>query len=264
MNRAPLSTLVWMGLLLICAIGLTIAGFFAFIVPEDRGLTFHSVLVSSCVAELILASYLAYFLIVPHTVKRPSPAVRMRVLQLLVIWFLVILVSGAFAAAPANADTFFSDKIILFQAIVTFFLLLGVYFLDRQDVMLQLQEEAPQQERVRLQSYSGGVDALFDSLHWLAERRPQNALEIDRLVKRLDTLKSQLLSVSPAAQREPGRMVQPVSVEGIEEPLRQLQEGVAQLSAAADDQFESRLMRVRQNIDALTALLRRREDVMTF
>ncbi len=264
MHRIPLATLLWVGLLMVCALGLTIATYFSLVLPEQRGLTFYSALVSSCAAEFILFCYLAYFLTVPHTVKRPSPAVRMRVLVLLVIWCVVVMASSGFAASPANADTFFSDKIVLFQGILTFFLLVGVYFFHRQDVVLQLREEAPQRERVRLQSYAGGVDALLDRLRWVAERRPQSAVELDRLAKRLDTLKTQLLTVSPAAQREPGRLVQPVSTEGIEEQLRALQEAVSQLDAASDDRFDAQLVNVRQSIEALSALLRRREDVMTF
>ena len=59
-------------------------------------------------------------------------------------------------------------------------------------------------------------------------------------------------------------MVQPVSTEGIEEQLRALQEAVSQLDAASDDRFDAQLVNVRQSIEALSALLRRREDVMTF
>ena len=113
MPRSPLTTVLCLSLLLLCGMGLTIVSFFALIVPEDRGPTFYVVLASLCAAEAVLFGYLAYFATVPHSVKRPSPAVRMRILVLVIIWFLIVLCTGIFAVHPGQADTFFSDKIII-------------------------------------------------------------------------------------------------------------------------------------------------------
>jgi len=264
MNRAPAVTVAWLGLLLLAAIGLTIGTFYAFLLPEHRGLTFYSVVVSTCLAEVVLFGYMAYFLVVPHTVKRPSPAVRMRILVVVVIWFLIVLVSGSVAVSPSLADTFYSDKIIVLQSILTFLLLLGAFFLHRQDVLLQIRDEVPQQQRVRMQSYAGGVDALLESLRWLTQEHPERAAEVERLAKRVDTLKTQLLSVSPVAEREPGRQVDPVSDEEIEQGLRRLHQTVEGLAEAGGETLEQQLPKVRREVEGLSALLRRREDVITF
>ncbi|MCX7429278.1 MAG: hypothetical protein NTW96_27090 [Planctomycetia bacterium] len=264
MERAFWSTLIWLALLWLCAIGLTIASFYAFVLPENRGLTFGSVIVSSCLAEFALFGYLAYFLTVPHTVARPSPAARMRILFLLVVYTLLVLISGSFAVHSSLRDTFFSDKIILFQSILTFFLLLGAYLLHRQDVVLQIRDDAPQKERVRLQSYSVGLDALVDSLRSLSDRHESQAGELDRLVKRLSTLKSQLLAVSPVAQREPARMVEPLSTADIEQGLLDLHADVGRLTEIDEAQFGGQVVKARGKADELIGLLRRREDVTSF
>lgn len=264
MNRSPAATVAWLGLLLLAAIGLTVGTFYAFLLPEDRGTTFYLVVTSTCLAEVVLFGYTAYFLTVPHTVTRPSPAVRMRILTLVVIWFFIMLVSGSVAVNPAMADTFYGDKIIVLQAILTFLLLLGAFFFHRQDVVLQMRDEAPQRQRVRVQSFAGGVDAMLVSLRGLAGEHPNCATEVERLAKRVDTLKSQLLSVSPLAQREMGRQVEPVSDEDIVAGLRRLHGAVETLAGAGAEQLDEPLAAVRREVDGLSALLRRREDVITF
>ncbi len=264
MHRATVSTVVWLALLCLAAIGLTIASFYAFLIPEYRGITFYSVIASTCAAELVLFAYLGYVLTVPHTVKRPSPAVRMRILALVVLWFLVILVSGSVAAHPSQADSFYSDKILVFQSILTFLLLLGAYFFHRQDVLVQVRHDEPLRQRVHLQSYAVGIDELADVLRSATERHPAGALELDRLAKRLDTLKSQLMSVSPVAEREPARLVAPLNTEQIEERLREVHDRVRRLAEAGDDVLGEHLVRARQSVDALLGLLRRREEVTAF
>jgi len=264
MNRSPGTTVAWLGLLGLCALGLTVSAMFALIVPDYRGITFYSVMASLCLSELVLFGYSAYFLTVPQTVKRPSPAVRMRILVLIVLWFLVILISGVVAVHPAQADTFYSDKVLVFQAILTFFLLAGAFFLHRQDVWIQQRDDAPMRERVHLQSYAGGVDALIDTLRSLANRLPAHAVELDRLTKRFDLLKSQLLSVSPVAERPMDRLVEPISTEEVESQIRSLREQVTQLGQVEEGQLGERVVTVRENVDTLIALLRRREDVIAF
>lgn len=264
MDRSPGTTLLWLALLGLCAVGLTIAAFYAFIVPEYRGMTFYSVMTSICIAEVVFFGYFAYMLTVPHTVKRPSPAARMQIMVLVVIWFLAILISGSIAVHPSQTGTFYSDKIVLFQAIFTFLLLLGAFFYHRQDVVIQQRDEVPQRERVHLQSYAMGVDGLLDSLRLLGERRPDSAVELDRLTKRLDTLKSQLMSVSAAAEGHADRLVQPISPQEIEQQLRQLHDGVGHLTKATGQEFGEQMLQVRRSVDSLIALLRRREDAITF
>lgn len=260
MNRSPAVMLFWLGLFTLFAIGLTVAAFYTLILPEDREATFYSVMVSLCVAEMILFGYLAYLATVPESVERPSPAARMRILVLVVIWFVIMLIAGSIAVHPSQADTFYSDKIILLESIVTFLFLLGAFFVHGQDVSIQVRDEVPQQGSIQLQTYAGGVDELVDAIRRLQERCPDSSLVLDRLGTRLDTLKTQLTAVSPVTDRPMGRLAEPVSSEQIETRLRELRKVVLGLR----DANEAELDGVGERVDSLISLLRRREDMTTF
>jgi hypothetical protein len=264
MNRSSGTMVFWLGLFALVAIGLTVASFFALVVPDDRGQTFYSVMVSLCVAELVLFGYSAYMLTVPQTVTRPSPAVRMRIMVLVVIWFLIILISGAVAVHPDRADTFYGDKIILFQCILTFLFLMGAFFFHWQDVSLQVRDAAPQRERVHIQSYTTGMDDLLTIVRRLEDQYPESAVDVDRLAKKLDSLKTQLLTVSPVAQRPTERLVQPVDTEQIEQQLREIHETVKALADAAEGEVAEKIRAAGGSVDDLAGLLRRREDVISF
>ena len=129
--------------------------------------------------------------------------------------------------------------------------------------LLQVREEVPQRERVDLQTCAGDVDAMIESIRRIAERRPQNAAELDRLGRLLDTLKTQLLCVSPVAQRDSPRPVQPLSVDEIQRQLGHLQEEVNRLADSGGEQLEVRLAELRRSVEAANASLRRRQDDVT-
>lgn len=264
MNRFPLMTVVWLALFCVCALGLTIYGFCAFITPEYRRETFHLMLAIICLGEVIVFAYSGYMLTVPESVTRPSPAMRMRILALVLFWFVVIFFTGIIAVHPGNVDSFFSDKMVLFQGIFTLFLLMGAFFLHRQDVVLQVRDEVPQRERVQLQTYVGGVDAMIELLRTVEDEHEDLAKEFDRLTKGFDTLRSQLLAVSPVAVRQGGRIVEPVPVEKIEEELLQLRGAVNSLADAPSEKVADLLPKIRQQVNSVTDLLRRREDALSF
>jgi hypothetical protein len=264
MTRSVPLTLAWLIVLWLLAAALTTAGFFSFIIPDYRSLTFFSVLSYVCFSELILFGYVAYLLTVPHTVKRPSQAVRLRIMVLIVIWFFIILITGCIAVRPSLADTFFSDKIILFHLLFTFLLLLSAYFFHRSDVTIQMQQEVPQRQRVQFQSYSGEVQASIDCVHAVSASNPDRALELDNLAKRLDTLKTQLLSFSSAAEREQARVVQPQPLKDVEDRLHSLHDSVKKLESTTAENLAEQIKKIRSITDSLISNLRNREDVLSF
>ncbi len=262
MARSTASTVVWMVVLWLFAVGLTVAGFLSFILPEYRGLTFYSVLVFSCFAEAVMFGYLAYLLTVPHTVKRPSHATRNRIMVAVVIWFLLVMTCSSIAVIPSVSDTFFSDKVVLFLMILTFFLLLSAYFMTRQDVVIQERTDAPERERVQIQSYAGGVETWMASLREVVRRVPQRAMELDGVLKRMDTLKSQLDSVPPHAERDRCSWVEPATAVDLAAKLRILSDAVRELADGEDSQIEEAALQVRQATDDAIAALRHREDTL--
>jgi hypothetical protein len=264
MNRSPGKTLVVTAVLWAVAVAVTTAGFFTFIVTPERGTTFYAVWLYTCFAELVLFGYAAYLMTVPHTVTRPSPAVRNRTMVMIVIWFIVILAMGCIAVHPNLRDTFYSDKVIFFQVVLTFLLLLGAYFMHRQDVGIQVAQEQPERERVRLQAYSGAVQAAVDVIKELGSHNPDRLVLLERAEKRLETLKSVLLSASPVAERDRERLVSPVSTEEVESGLRKLNEALEVLKTSSQEDFEGAVTRVRETADRIIAALRHREETIRF
>ena len=262
MARSTASTVVWMVVLWLFAVGLTVAGFLSFILPEHRGLTFYSVMLFSCFAEAVMFGYLAYLLTVPHTVHRPSHATRNRIMVAVVIWFLIVLTCSCIAVIPSISDTFFSDKVVLLLMILTFFLLLSAYFLTRQDVVIQDRTEAPERERVQIQSYAGGVQAWMESLREVVRLHPEHAMELDGVLKRIDTLKSQLDSAPPHAERDRERLVEPATADDLAAKLRILSEAVRKVADGDDPQIEDAVLQVRRATDDAIAALRHREDTL--
>lgn len=271
MRQSPLVALVWMPLLGLCAIGLTIAGMLTFVTPEppdDQHLTewrppaFWAEMVAMCLAEVVFFTYLGYVLGARRTAGGPSAAARNRILALILVWLVLVLLSGSVAVNFPR--TFFGDKIVFLQLIVTFVFFLMAFLFHRQSVAVEAAQAAPQPERVALQSYAGGVDVLRNTVLGLAGRRDAFAAELDGLAKRLDTLKTQLLAASPMAEREEGRAFNPVSVAEVENRLRALRDQVRRLEQAEDDMFPAAIASVRQTVDATLAAIRQREDVLTF
>ncbi len=263
MTRSIHVTLAWLGMLWLLAAALTVVAFLSFIIPDYRGLTFYSVLVYICFSELILFGYIAYLFTVPQTVKRPSQAVRIRIMTMVVLWFLAILVTGIVAVRPSLADTFYSDKILFFHLLLTFLLLLGAYFIQRQDVVIQMRQDVPQRERVRFQSYSGTIQASIDCVRSVSLNKPGSVLELDDLAKRLDTLKTQLLSFSPVAERDQTRMVQPPSLNGFGEQLQALYDSTKKLSNITNENIVEEIGKIRSATDSLISSLRSREDMIS-
>jgi hypothetical protein len=253
------------GILLLCAMAMavTVAGFYTFIIPGFRSTTFHAVLTFLIFGEVLLSGYLAYVLTIPHTVQRPSAAVRQRSMVLIIVWFLVILALGCAAVRPAMADSFLADSVIFFQLLLTFFLFVSIYFVHRQDVVIQLSREGPEKEREQLLAYAGGIQQLKESLETLRRHRPEHQAEMDRLAKRLDTLKTQLLAAPPPTEREGGRLVPPLPLSEVENRLRAVHAEAERAKQASGEQIGQEIDRLRDTLDGLISAMRQRQDTLT-
>jgi hypothetical protein len=263
MNRG-LSTCVGIAVLFFLMAGLTAATYLSLIIPEYRNQAFYVGLTSSCVAEFVFLGYLLYTLLAPASASTPDTATRVRLTALVAIWLVVILVTSGIAVVPEYADSFFSDKLLIIQLAITFLFFLGLVFQHRQSVAVQTRAEPVQQERVRLEAYAGGVEVLLDEVQGAGERFPEQAVEFDRLLKRLDTVKTQLQSSSGTTPRDGGRPCETIPVEQVERSLRELKQQVQQVGEASTETVAQRLADARTATDRTLALLKRREDVLTF
>jgi len=253
-----------MAVLSLLAAGVTVAAFLSLIIPEYRNQAFYIGVSSSCIAELVFFGYLLYAMLTPASPNTPDTATRVRMGMLTGIWLLVILVTSGMAVAPGNADTFISDQILIIQLTVSFLFFMGLVFQHRQSVTVQTRDKPVQRERVRLEAYAGGLDVLLEELRRVAERFPDQAVEFDRLLKRLDTLKTQLLSSSGTTLRDDDRPSQTITVEQVEQKLRELKKQVELVGSASAEAISPTLKDLRSAVDGALALLKRREDVLTF
>ena len=264
MPRHTLATTLWLGVLYLVTAGITVVVLHSFILPEHRGQTFYTVLMGACVAELAFFAYLLHLLTAEGGTQTSGHPVRLRTMAMVAFWTVAILVSGGIALAPSLADTFYADKLLAFQLIFTFLVLAGAYLFHRQGAVLEDAQAAPRQERVTLQSFAAGIDPLLAITTAVVQRWPAGAVELDRLAKRLDTLRTQLLSVSPAAQRDGPRAVQPVTAEEIERHLRDVHAQVRDLAEAAPEALPGLVTRVSQAVEGAVSTLRLRGESLTF
>ncbi len=264
MSQSRPTTQLGLGVLFVIAAGLTVAAFFSFIIPEYRNQTFYSCVVACCIAELVLFGYVGYTMGTRGRPDQPDLAIRMRLSVLVVLWTLCILVTSGIAVSAKYTDTFFSDKIILIQLILTFFLVGAVFFQHRQGVAVQSMNAGPQRERRKMESYGGGIDVLVAGIRAVAGREPEHAVEIDALLTRMATLKTQLQSVSALMAREEGRPVEPADAELVEECLGRVHDEVDALVAAEGDGVAGQLRKTREKVDRTLAVLRQREDAISF
>jgi len=263
MSRTRTIPVVWIAVLFLAAAGITIAAFYSFIIPEYRKLTFYQVMVTCCVAELVFFGYLSYTLSGGADARDLAHAVQLRTMALITAWALGIIISGAVAVSAKYTNTFFSDKILLWQLIASFLVFAGAFFFHHQQVGIEEKRAEPERQRVQVQSYALGVDRLLGDLRGLPGKHPDRAVQLDQLAKRLETLKSQLRGVLPVAERRTDRLVEPESPEHVEQSLRKVHERVQGLIAAGPESFARELDLARQAVDEAIATLRHRQGALT-
>lgn len=264
MNRTRLATAVGMALLAILAAVITVVTFYTLITPEFRNRTFHQVVASCCLAELVFFGYLAFLFWAGSHGSDPAHAVRLRTMTLITLWALAVIVSGAFAVVPAYADTFYSDKILIWQLIGTFPALAAAFLLHRQQAGIEAGSAGPQQGRAQVQSYALGLDPLLNLVSGLSVKRPQQAVSLDHLRKRLETLRHQLAASFPRTDRLAGRMVEPVNLPALEQELRALHDRIGGLAAVPEEQLEQEMEKAREAIDQAIVAVQHRQKALSF
>jgi hypothetical protein len=260
MNENRSTTFAWIAVLFLAAAGVTLAAFYSLITPEYRGKTFYQAAAGCCVAELVFSAFLAFTLSAGTQRGAPGHAVRLRVMTLVTVWAVVMIIGSAVAVAPAHADSFYSDKILIWQLIFTFFMVGAAYFMQRQGAVVEAISTEPQRQRTQVQSYASGVERLLPRIQALSGKQPAKAIEVDRLHKRVDTLRTQLMSNLPIGERAAGRLVEPPAPEQVEDRLRELHDQVDRLCGADAAAFDAELEKTRQAVDAAVAALRQRRD----
>lgn len=260
MKYSRATTFGSLAVLFLAAAGITAATFYSLITPDYRGKTFYQALGGCWLAELIFAACLAFTLVAGLQSGAPGQATRRRLLTWVAGWAVVIIAGSAVAVAPRYADSFYSDKILIWQLIFTFFVAAGACLLQRQAAVVEATAAEPQRQRTKVQSYASGVEVLLPRIRDLSAKQPAKATQVDQLCRRVDTLRVQLLSSLPVGERAGGRLVDPPAPELVEDRLRQLHDQVDLLCGANAASINLELEKTRQAVDAAVAALRQRRD----
>jgi len=263
MKRSPAVTSAWMIVFFLCVGGLTVAAYVSLVIPDYRNFSFYVAVVSSCVAEFAFFAMLLYVAL-PGEAAPASAATRRRIAVPVFLWMLAVLIGSAVSVIPSVADTFYADKLLLFILAATLLMFIGVFFLQRQDVVIAESRAEMDAGRVRIQTFSAGILPLMEKVRRLIGHGGIDESALETLAKRLDVLRSQLLSVSPQPAREEGRPVAPVSDEEIEVRLRSVHQSIDQLTSASAEVAGERVDACRAAVDEVIAALRHREDALTF
>jgi HPt (histidine-containing phosphotransfer) domain-containing protein len=238
-------------------IGLTIAGYFTFIPPWHHTLTCKAALISSCFAEAILYLFLAYALTAPRLRGQPDAAPRIQTSSLVAIWALLIVGSSAWAARPSQANTWFSDQILFFQAAITLLAFMGAFFFNRQAAMVEESQAGPQAARNQVRSLALTLDELLGIVRSAGPANAGSATALDQLARKLDLVKSQLQAAPPAQGGLPS--LPAVSSGELTELIARLESEVRGLRAASAEGLHEHILKASEVAEQTAQALRRRQ-----
>jgi len=187
-GRNPIGVLFWTMLFCFAVCAITIISFISFFPPDLRGKTFFIVIGMICISEIVFFIYTAYSLIISGKEGGGDPAVRNLIHIFIGVWWLLLLLTGIIAILPSYADTFFSDKIILIQVIITFFLFACAYFLSSKSRQVESIKVEKQQESLEMEKYIKEFSLMISKFQTLGEKYPEHLIRLDRLTKKIESL----------------------------------------------------------------------------
>ena len=244
-------------------ITLTVAAYFAFVEPDDRGQAFYVAIVTSCFAELIFFAFVYFALGELKTNRKTDPAINIRLGTFIAVWLLGVLIAGPIASNPAFLDSFLSQHLLILNLIAALVVFSGVAFQYRQATAIADRNDLPQLQRRKIEAEASRMDALLERIRGLSSTHPQLSVEISALAKRIDTIRTQLLS-SGSSVALPKPSNKSLTDEELESRLVALEQAIADTLSGQAEEKTRLLADARINADAMIHLLRQREDALTF
>lgn len=259
--RSMLSSILWMFLLFLFGACVTCAVFCVFVMGPERGMTFYFAL------GLVIAAEFVLFLHLANPGARAggtssSPATRYMAQGAIFIWFILTLIVAAFAVHPSRADTIASDKILIIDLILTFFLLVCLYAIYAKDLQIGQINQALADERAEIQFDIPALEEVMRFANELGGKHKEHAVLADRVRKKIDTVRSAIdgVMVSESAL---------TSDSGGEDWPRKIQEQIAKLvgfSSESDmnsEQAQEALDKTAKQADTILSTLKQRERSFT-
>ncbi|MFH0965819.1 MAG: hypothetical protein V2A58_17620 [Planctomycetota bacterium] len=260
-GQSARTAVIWLSVMFLAAAIITILAFLTAVSPADRHRPFYIWMAVACAAEFVLFAWTANW-----SVSRRSPgtitgATRIMIHVLIVIWFLVTLVTAFVATHPRQEQSYYNDRIAIAYAAFTLLFFFGSYLLYAKDLVIQREDRIAQADRLELRAHVADVEEVAQSLRRIADRNPDSAVAIDRLLKRLDAVRTGLDFAPPGKigtwEEDGARHVDEINARIIGE-LQELTKSVSDLESGAGS-FADGSARLDAVVGRIESSLRRRQ-----
>jgi len=266
MSRGPdvRATLVWLAIPFLILVMLTIAVFLTFSSPESRDKFFYLWLIVACTAEYVFFAWAANRLLRRHMGRSVSGATQLTIYVMIVIWLALILGATFLMAQDAVPANRYSDKIALACAILTFLFLAGAIMLYAQDMRISGETARTMSARADLRIRTRDINFACDALRDAQSKNPDHAVDLDRLVKRLDAARTAMDYAPPSkletAEDDGASQVYDVNRRIIAE-VSMLRQSAERLRDGARN-VKKEIENVRSEIDNIESMLRERQQIL--
>jgi cob(I)alamin adenosyltransferase len=264
-------TIVWQMIMFLLAAMITIVAFLAAVAPENRGVLFYVWLAVLCGGEFIIFTWSVNYQISKH--GRGLTGATLQTIHLLMIWWFLIAVPLAIVGGLATGlmewltgghASQWHDVVAELFAVMTLLFLLGAAMIYAKDLELQGEDRATQPDRIELQVWVAHVEEVVDNLRRFASEDDDHAASVDRLIKKLDAIRSSLQHAPPGKfgvhEEDGGRSVTHYNARIIG-MIEELQAEVTKV-CAGEEQTSDRLREIDQLLDRCESTLRQRQQFL--
>jgi len=202
-TKSRLTVVVWSGILYLVAVCITFSAFLLIVPFENRGTVAYMGLAAVCGAELALFAWHVNMRLLRDARQRISGAVQVTICAMIVVWFVITLVvatqmAAAKAAPPAPVTGGWVDRVIVVYSVLTFAFLVAAVALYAKDWSAQDQDKTAQLQRREMRVRVGDVDNVITAVRNHIGRNPDDAATADRMLTRLNGLRTSLDFALPA------------------------------------------------------------------
>ena len=260
--RSMLSSIFWMLLLFLLGACVTWVVFSVFIAGPDRGMTFFFALSFVIAAEFVVFLHLANPGARAGSGVSSSPATRYMAQGAIFVWFILTLIVAAFAVHPSRADTITSDKILIIDLILTFFLFAVLYAIYAKDLQIGQINQQLADERTDFKFDIPAIEEVMRFAGELGSKHNEQLALADRVGKKVDTLRSAINGILVSESSL-------LSGKGGEDWQTKVQDQIAKLagfqseSELSSEQVRETLDKIAKQADAILTTLRHRERSLT-
>jgi hypothetical protein len=216
-----------------------------------------------CGGEFIIFAWTVNYGISRH--GRGLTGATLRIIHLMMIWWFVIALPLATVGGLMGwRYSRWHDLVAELFAIMTFLFFVGATMIYAKDLELQAEDRATQPERVELQVWVTAVEQAGEELRRFAAEHADHVVPVDRLIKKLDALRTSLQHAPPGKfgvhEEDSGRSASQYNAR-IVVILEELQAKVTK-ACAGGEETPARLRELDELANRFESLLRQRQQFL--